>query len=229
MNSIDVNVWRVLDYLEDNGLRENTIVIYTSDQGMMLGEHDHIDKRWIFDESQQMPLLISYPAGIKKDIHCDDVIDNTDFAPTLLDYAGFSIPETMQGRSCRLLLEEKTPASWKQSVYYRYWMHMAHHWVPAHFGLRTKNWKLIFFYGKKLDASGCHAKDCLEDTTPGFELYDIQNDPEEKINLVNDTRYTAILNQLKDELMELKKEVGDSDCAFPEMMELQQRFFGKAF
>ncbi len=229
VHSIDQNVGRVLDYLEENGLMENTIVIYTSDQGMMLGEHDHIDKRWIFDESQQMPLLISYPKGISKGTVSLDVIDNVDFAPTLLDYAGVKKPEFMQGRSFKPVLEQKTPADWRQSVYYRYWMHMAHHWVPAHFGIRTNEWKLIFFYGKKLDATGCEHPDCAIDTKPGFELYDVVNDPEEKYNLANNPEYSEILEKLKKELISLKREVGDSDSKYPEMMELITKYFGEAY
>ncbi|MGL1894500.1 MAG: sulfatase [Spirochaetaceae bacterium] len=229
VHAIDQNVGRILDYLENSGQMENTIVIYTSDQGMMLGEHDHIDKRWIFDESQQMPLLISYPNGIKKGITSDDVVDNVDFAPTLLDYAGINRPNYMQGRSFKSVLEQETPKGWRQSVYYRYWMHMAHHWVPAHFGIRTQEWKLIFFYGKRLDASGCEQPDCLVDTPPGFELYDVKNDPEEKVNLVSDTNYSDVLSKMKSELMSLKKEVGDSDSAYPEMMEMQNKYFNDSY
>jgi arylsulfatase A-like enzyme len=225
VHSIDVNVGRILDYLDEAGLTGNTIVIYTSDQGMMLGEHDHIDKRWIFDESQQMPLLIRYPEGISPGIISGDIVDNVDFAPTLLDYAGLSVPETMQGRSFKMILEGRTPVEWRQSVYYRYWMHMAHHWVPAHFGMRTREWKLIFFYGMKLDASGCNHSDCAVNTPPGFELYHISEDPEEKYNLAHDPAYSGALEQMKQELMDLKAEVGDSDMSYPELVELEKRFF----
>lgn len=225
VHSIDVNVGRVLDVLDSGGQAENTIVIYTSDQGMMLGEHDHIDKRWIFDESLRMPFLMRYPAKMSAGRVNDDVIDNTDFAPTLLDMVGIDVPEIMQGRSFRPAAEDGTLEDWRQSVYYRYWMHMAHHWVPAHYGIRTKQWKLIFFYGLKLDASGCTHPDCDEPTEPGFELYDMVNDPGETTNLVSDPRYTEVFNSLKRELVGLKRSVGDGDEKYPEMMRLEAEFF----
>ena len=225
VHSIDVNVGRVLDFLEEKGLSEDTIVIYTSDQGMMLGEHDHIDKRWIFDESQRMPFMVRYPAKMQSGVINSDVIDNTDFAPTLLQMAGVEVPSHMQGRSFKPALEGGNLDEWRQSVYYRYWMHMAHHWVPAHYGIRTKEWKLIFFYGKKLDASGCTHPDCSVDTGPGFELYDVINDPGETRNLTDDPAYGDILNKLKKQLMELKESCGDADDRFPEMIDLEAEYF----
>lgn len=225
VHSIDVNVGRLLDYLDESGLAENTIVIYTSDQGMMLGEHDHIDKRWIFDESQRMPFLVRYPEGIDVNTACDEVVDNTDFAPTLLEYASVDVPGDMQGQSFRALLEGEVPGDRKQAVYYRYWMHMAHHWVPAHYGIRTKTRKLIFFYGMKLDASGCNNPDCDENTSPGFELYDLENDPQEKRNVYNDPDYAEDVKVLKAELLRLKQQYGDTDEAYPELLVLQKQMF----
>jgi arylsulfatase A-like enzyme len=225
VHSIDVNVGRLLDYLDESGLAENTIVIYTSDQGMMLGEHDHIDKRWIFDESQRMPFLVRYPEGIDANTACDEVVDNTDFAPTLLEYASVDVPGDMQGQSFRALLEGEVPGDRKQAVYYRYWMHMAHHWVPAHYGIRTKTRKLIFFYGMKLDASGCNNPDCDENTSPGFELYDLENDPQEKRNVYNDPDYAEDVKVLKAELLRRKQQYGDTDEAYPELLVLQKQMF----
>lgn len=225
VHSIDENVGRLLDYLDEAGLADDTIVIYTSDQGMMLGEHDKIDKRWIFDESQRMPFLVRYPGAIAPGTVCDDVVDNTDFAPTFLDYAEIETPEFMQGRSFRSLLEGKTPEDWRQSVYYRYWMHMAHHWVPAHYGIRTKTRKLIFFYGMKLDATGCKQACCEENTEPGWELYDLEKDPEETTNVYNDPAYAADVAELKKQLMDLKARYGDTDEQYPDLEELRQRLW----
>ncbi len=225
VRSIDENVGRLLDYLDVNGLAENTIVVYTSDQGMMLGEHDHIDKRWIFDESQQMPLLIRYPAELAAGQVNRDMIDNTDFAPTLLDFAGASAPDWMQGRSFRPNLSGATPSTWRQSVYYRYWMHMAHHSVPAHYGIRTDKYKLVFFYGLKLDATGCDQGESDIPIEPGFELYDVENDPLETTNLIGDPGHAAAAASLKRALLAMKSECGDDDADYPELLELQRHFF----
>jgi len=218
VRSIDDNVGRILNYLDAEGLTENTIIVYTSDQGMMLGEHDKIDKRWIFDESQRMPFLVRYPLEIKAGSVSDDVVDNTDFAPTFLDYAGIETPDFMQGRSFREVLKGETPADWRQSVYYRYWMHMAHHWVPAHYGIRTKEYKLIFFYGLRLDAPGCEAPHCLEPTDPGWELYDLKNDPFETKNVYSNPQYAAVVEELKTKLFEMKEKYGDQDSKYPEVL-----------
>jgi arylsulfatase A-like enzyme len=222
VHSIDENVGKILDYLDESGLADNTIVIYTSDQGMMLGEHDHIDKRWIFDESQRMPFLIRYPGGIKENSVNYEMVDNTDFAPTLLDFAELPIPETMQGRSFKPLLEGHTPGNWRQSVYYRYWMHMAHHWVPAHYGIRTDKYKLVFFYGLALDASGCDHDDCKIPTDPGFELYDLVKDPFENKNVYSDPAYAQVAVDLKKQLLELKETYGDTDEKYPELMKVRE-------
>ena len=225
VKSVDVNVGRLLDYIEASGLKKNTIIIYSSDQGMMLGEHDKIDKRWIFDESQRMPFLVQYPKEIKAGTTNDDIVDNTDFTPTLLDYAGIEKPDFMQGRSFRNILQSNTPNEWRQSVYYRYWMHMAHHWVPAHYGIRTDRFKLIFFYGMKLDSKGCNHPDCDAPFEPGFEMYDVQEDPFEKNNLFYNDDYKSIRDQLKSALLNLKSEVRDKDEYYPELLTLQQEMF----
>ena len=222
VKSVDASVGKILDYIEASGLKENTIIVYTSDQGMMLGEHDKIDKRWIFDESQKMPFLIQYPKEIPQGTVNSDMVDNTDFAPTLLDYADVDIPKEMQGRSIRSLLKGNTPIDWRQSVYYRYWMHMAHHWVPAHYGIRTDKYKLIFFYGLKLDSNGCNHPDCDKPFQPGFELYDMENDPFEKRNVINDTNYQEVKNNLKKELFNLKYQFEDTDKDYPELLEIQK-------
>jgi len=152
--AIDENVGRLLDYLDDAGLADDTLVIYTSDQGMCLGEHDHIDKRWMYEEPLRMPFLARYPGAIPADSFVDELVANVDFAPTVLDYAGLDVPDRMHGRSVRRTLAGDPAPHGRDAVYYRYWMHRAHHDVPAHYGLRTDRYKLIFFYGRPLDASG---------------------------------------------------------------------------
>ena len=145
VRGVDDNIKLLLDHLESEGELDNTIVIYTSDQGMMLGEHDYIDKRWMYEESLRMPFIVRYPKVIPAGTRSDALINNTDFAPMLLDYAGVTTPESMQGHSFRSIMETgQEPADWRQASYYRYWMHMKHHYNPAHFGIRTKQWKLIF-------------------------------------------------------------------------------------
>ena len=150
VKGVDDNVARIIKYLKEEGLYDNTIIVYTGDQGFMLGEHDYIDKRWMYEESLRMPFFVRYPKKIKAGTRTDAIINNTDFAPTLIEMAGGTPPEEMQGHSFKRVLETgEEPEGWQQSTYYRYWMHMAHaHANPAHFGIRTKKYKLIFFYGK---------------------------------------------------------------------------------
>ncbi|MDA1232404.1 MAG: DUF4976 domain-containing protein, partial [Planctomycetota bacterium] len=137
----------------------------------------------------------------------DAVINNVDFAPTLIDLAGGEPLDIMQGNSFRSLLEGKpAPEDWKQSTYYRYWMHMAHHDNPAHLGIRTHDFKLICFYGQPLDAKGA-----LPETTPThWELYDLQKDPHEMNNVVEQSEYADMLTQLRKQLIELQSQVGDT-------------------
>jgi len=226
VRGIDDQVGRLLDYLDETGLAMNTLVIYASDQGMMLGEHDKIDKRWIFEESQRMPFLARLPGTIPAGSCSDALLDNTDIAPTLLDLAGIAIPGAMQGRSFLETLR-KPGAGGKDAVYYRYWMHMTHHWVPAHYGIRTPDHKLVFFYGMKLDAPGCFDRGpWSENTEPGLELYDLRKDPLETRNAIHDPAYAAVAGQLKEKLLELKRDVGDTDDSYPELLKLQQAFLG---
>jgi len=137
VKGVDDNVKRLFDYLEAEDLMDNTIIVYTGDQGFMLGEHDYIDKRWMYEESMRMPFLVRYPKTIKAGSRTDAIINNTDFAPTLIELAGGKVPEYMQGHSFKTVLETgEEPTGWQQETYYRYWMHMAHnHNNPAHFGI----------------------------------------------------------------------------------------------
>jgi len=203
--SIDENVGRVLDYLDESGLAEDTIVVYTSDQGYFLGEHGLFDKRFMYEESLRMPLLVRYPREIKPGSVNKEIVTNVDFAETFLDYAGAAIPLDMQGRSLRPLLQGKTPRNWRTSMYYRYWMHLAHFNVAAHFGVRTKRYKLIYYYGLPLNAKGAKK----EATPPEWELFDLEKDPQEMNNVYDEPAYAGIVKELKRELVRLRKELGD--------------------
>jgi len=219
VKAIDDNVGRVLDYLDENKLSENTIVIYTSDQGQFLGQHDYFDKRWMYEESLHMPFLMRYPKEIKANSSNEDICLNIDFAPTFLDYANINKPVSMQGESFRSNLKGETPDKWRQSMYYRYWMHMAHHDNPAHYGIRTKQHKLIFFYGLPLDANGAVANKPVE---PFWELYDLKIDPNEMNNVYGHPAYEKITLKLKEELLDLKQQYQDKDEKYPLLEQVRQ-------
>lgn len=205
--SIDENIGRMLDYLDASGLAENTIVIYTSDQGFFLGEHGLFDKRFMYEESLRMPFIVRYPGEISPGGVNNDIALNIDFAETFLDYAGIAVPAEMQGRSLRPLFNTDTPADWRTSMYYRYWMHRPHFDVAAHFGVRTDRYKLIYYYGLPLDAAG--AVD--EPTPPEWELFDLQNDPHEMKNVYHEPSYSEVVAQLKTELRRLRKQYADDN------------------
>jgi arylsulfatase A-like enzyme len=206
IQSVDDNVGRVLDYLDAEGLSSNTIVIYTSDQGFFLGDHGWFDKRLMYEESLRMPFLMRYPRHIKSGSVNRDMILNIDFAPMFLDYAGRKTPAEMQGRSFRHNVEGHTPRDWRTAMYYRYWMHnTSDHHVPAHYGIRTERWKLIYYYGKPLGMKGANPPD----TQPDWELFDMQSDPREMHNLYHDPKFAHIVNELKPQLDRLQREAGD--------------------
>jgi N-acetylglucosamine-6-sulfatase len=216
--TLDENVGRLLDYLDDSGLTEETLVVYTSDQGQFLGEHDYTDKRWMFEESMRMPFLARYPGAIEPDSVAEELVANVDFAPTFLNYAGVDVPGNVQGKSVRGVLEG-TSQSPRDAVYYRYWMHRAHHNVPAHYGIRTRRFWLAFFYGLPLDASG--AKD--NPSEPGWELYDLRDDPLQLRNVYDDPRYADVRKELVERLYEMKEDLGDTDEPYPELVERRER------
>ncbi len=227
VKGVDDNVGRLLAHLEKTGELDNTVIVYTADQGFMLGEHDYIDKRWMYEESLRMPFVIRYPKKFKAGTVNEDIINNVDFCPTLLELAGATDQITsldpdqqLQGHSFVANLEGNTPDDWRKASYYRYWMHMAHHDNPAHFGVRTKDFKLIFFYGRKLDDSWFYNPQKVDTTEPYWELYDLRNDPNEMNNVINDPKYAETFKSLKDQLYELKVETGDTDQEFPEVKEL---------
>ncbi|MBF8295882.1 MAG: Sulfatase [Bacteroidetes bacterium] len=192
--SIDDNVGRVLDYFDQSGLVENTIVVYTSDQGSYLGEHGWFDKRFMYEESLRMPLIIRYPAEIRPRA-ADEMVLNLDFAPTFLDFAGASIPEDMQGESLRGVLKGTTPETWRRSIYYHYYEYPGSPFVKRHYGIRTERHKLMHFY-YDIDA---------------WELYDLQADPHELKNVYSDPRYGATVIELKGELERLRRQYKDTD------------------
>lgn len=213
VRGIDDNVKRLLDHLETTGQLDNTLIIYTSDQGMLLGEHDYIDKRWMYEESLRMPFIVRYPRTVSAGTRSDAIINNADFAPTLLDLVGQPTPEYMQGRSFKSILETGAePSDWPQSTYYRYWMHMMHHANPGHFGIRTKDYKLIFFYG----ASPTGEKQ----TPPAWELYDMKADPEELHNLYGKSDYAEITADLKTQLISHRERLNETDESYPEIQEI---------
>jgi arylsulfatase A-like enzyme len=219
--SIDDNLGRVLDYLDEEGLAEDTIIIYTSDQGFFLGEHGLFDKRFMYEESLRMPFLVRYPREIKPGSVNKDIITNCDFAETFLDYAGVPIPDDMQGRSLRPLLQGTTPGDWPQSMYYRYWMHRPHYNVAAHYGVRTQRFKLIFYYGLGLGAPG--ALD--EPLPPEWELFDLEKDPREMNNVYGDPAYADTVKELKAELRRLKEQLEDTDEQYPELLRVQEKYW----
>ena len=217
VRGVDDSVGALLAHLESTGELEDTIIIYTADQGFMLGEHDYIDKRWMYEESLRMPFIVRYPKRFRPHVN-DDIVNNVDFAPTILELAGeLTMPADFQGRSFVANLEGKTPPDWPQATYYRYWMHMAHHDNPAHYGIRTRTHKLIFFYGLPLDARGAVGKA----TPPYWELYDLKADPHEMNNVYDDPRYQQTVAALKDQLLRLKAQVGDVDEKYPELMKVR--------
>lgn len=213
--TVDESVGALLDALDEEGLTDDTVVVYTSDQGMFLGEHDYYDKRWMFEEALRMPFVIRYPREIEAGSVNRDITTNLDFAPTFLDYAEQPVPPSMWGRSFRANLGGRTPPDWPTAMYYRYWMHMAHHGVPAHYGIRTQRFKLVYFYGLGLDASYSD----YPATPPGWELYDLEADPAENHNVYEDPDYRHVVGELKARLAALKEHYGDTDERYPELLE----------
>lgn len=193
--SIDDNIGRVIDYLEKNNLLENTIIVYTSDQGFYLGEHGWFDKRFMYEQSLRMPLIISYPDKINPAVDDQNFVMNLDFAPTFLDYAGVEIPDRMQGKSLRNILQTDTINNWRDAVYYRYYEYPGPHSVKRHYGIRTSRYKLIHFYYD----------------TDYWELYDLENDPHEIKNIYENEENKVLVNELKTRLYDLQKKYSDTE------------------
>ena len=224
VKGVDDNMKRIVDYLKEEGIYDNTVIIYTGDQGYFLGEHDTFDKRWMYEEAMKMPFFVRYPKMIKEDTRNDQLINNTDFAPTILALAGAKTPDYMQGHSFLGALKgEPEPVDWRKATYYRYWMHMAHKLgVPAHFGIRTKKYKLIFFYGLDYGLYGTSnpenwGSQAYIKTPPGWELYDMEEDPHEMNNLYNNPAYSDVIVELKGRLKQLRQELHETDENFPQI------------
>ena len=189
--SVDESVGQVLDYLKENGLEENTIVVYTSDQGFFLGEHGLFDKRYMYEEAMRTPLLIRYPKEIKEKSQTECLTQNLDIAATLIDVAGITIPGDMQGESLRKIWHNDV-SEWRDAIYYHYYEKSFG--ASPHYGVRTNRYKLIHFY----------------DVVDSWELYDLEIDPNEMENLYNDPGYEKILIELTDKLIELQKKYMDT-------------------
>ena len=204
--SIDESVGELLDYLDDNNLAQNTLVIYTSDQGFFLGEHGWFDKRFMYEESLQMPFLARFPEKVPGGQINESLACNIDFAPTFLDVAELKIPTYMQGSSLLPLMTGKLPENWQTVVYHRYWMHRdPDHNAYSHYGIRNKRYKLIYWYNEGYELPGTnHGGEDKE-----WELFDCQEDPLELFNVYSDPRYRNVVQQMELALTIKMSEIGD--------------------
>ena len=209
VKSVDDNLGRVLQFLSENGLADNTMIVLTSDQGFYLGEHGFFDKRFIYEESLRMPFIVKYPKTVKPQSVNDDIIANVDFAPTLLDVAGIKTREPMQGRSFAPALQGKPLENWRQSMYYHYYEFPFWHHVQPHYGIRTDRYTLAHFY-YNIDQ---------------WELYDLQKDPQQVKNLIDDPAYQEVIASLKQELKALQQHY-DEDQTLDEFREITDTDFG---
>ena len=192
--AVDESVGRVLDALERSGAAENTLVVYTSDQGFFLGDHGWYDKRFMYEESLRMPLLVKLPGLIAAGTVNDELVLNLDFGPTFLDLAGIPVPPEMQGRSLASLFFGQKVEDWRKAIYYHYYEYPAVHMVKRHYGIRTRQFKLIHFY-HDIDA---------------WDLYDLEKDPEELSSVYEDPAYLETRQELTAELRKLQASYGDS-------------------
>jgi arylsulfatase A-like enzyme len=191
VKSVDDNVGRVLEYLKQTHLDSNTIVMYLSDQGFYLGEHGLYDKRFMYEESFRTPMLIKYPGAIQQPRRLSDFVMNLDIAPTLLDLAGIQIPDDMQGVSMKKLLTTGKDEDWRKEIYYHYYEKSFG--LTPHYGIRTKRYKLLHFYG----------------AIDSWELYDLQKDAHEMKNLYGDKKYAKLVGELKARMEALQKKYQD--------------------
>ena len=194
IKAVDENVGRVLDYLEANGLMENTIIVYTSDQGFYLGEHGWFDKRFVYDESFKTPLLVAWPGRVAAGSESDEMVQNLDFAQTFLQAAGIEAPSDMQGESLIPLLTGKTDQWTRDAVYYHYYEYPSIHMVKRHYAIVTKEYKLVHYYFD----------------TDEWELIDRIKDPQELKNVYDDPAYAKVRTELHQKLDGLREKYGDS-------------------
>lgn len=190
--SVDDNIGKVLNYLQKAGLMENTIIVYSSDQGFYLGEHGWFDKRWMYEESLHMPLIVRWPGVVKRGSVNSDMVMNLDFAETFLAAAGITPPAGMQGKSLLPLLKGQTPKDWRNEMYYHYTEYPMPHRVPPHFGVRTQQYKLIYYY-----------------TLKEWEFFDLKTDPQEMKSQYSNPKYAALVQKLKADLKKLQIEYKD--------------------
>ena len=218
VKGVDDNLKRLFDYLRKEGLYDNTVIIYTGDQGFWLGENDYQDKRWAYDPSMRMPFIVRYPGSIRGGTRSDAIVENVDYPALMLDFAGIPRPSSMQGRSFKSICETgKEPADWKKAAYYRYWMHMAHHDNPGEMAIRTKTHKLIYFYGADYEGKN--------QTPPAWELYDLGSDPSELNNVYDDPAYSKVREDLKKQLALLRRDIGDDGSHYPACEKIVQEFW----
>ncbi|NME66809.1 sulfatase family protein [Flammeovirga aprica] len=206
VNAVDENIGKMMKYLEEIGELDNTIIVYTSDQGFHLGENGYFDKRFMYESSYKMPLVIRYPKMIEKGSQTDALSMNLDFAPTILDLCGVNVPNEMQGESLLPVLSNKgkIPTDWRTATYYHYYEYPSWHSVKRHYGIRTKDYKLIHFYND----------------VDEWELYDLKNDPNEMQNVAQNPEYSAILAELVTTLNNVQSQYQDEDP-----MEKEKEYF----
>jgi len=198
IKTVDDEVGRLLDYLEKEGLMDNTIIVYTSDQGFYMGEHGWFDKRFMYEESFRTPLIVRHPGNMKRGGICDALVQNIDYAPTYLAAAGLEKPAFMEGTSLIPLLGGNTPADWREYLYYHYYDYPAIHMVRRHDGVRDNRYKLIHFYGE--GAWGNSDIKCNE-------LYDLEKDPEEIKNVYGDPAYQEVVQRLQARLAQFRTDL----------------------
>ena len=210
VKSVDDNIGRVLTYLKENNLEDNTIIIVTSDQGFYLGDHGFFDKRFIYEESLRMPFMVKYPERIKAGSVNEDIITNIDFAPTLLELAGITTTQKMQGTSFVPVLEGNTPKDWQDAMYYHYYEFPFWHHVQPHYGIRTQKYTLAHFY-YNIDV---------------WELYDLEKDPNQMNNIYNDPNYTSTITELKAKLKNLMIKY-ENDKSLADFRKITDTDFGR--
>lgn len=193
LKSLDDNVGRVLDYLEEHDLLDNTLVVYTSDQGFYMGEHGWFDKRFMYEESFRTPLVMRLPKGYERRGDITEMVQNIDYAPTFLEIAGVDVPEDIQGVSLMPLLRGEHPADWRDDLYYHYYEYPAEHMVKRHYGVRDDRYKLIHFYND-IDK---------------WELYDLQEDPKEMNNLYGKPGYEEVTKRMMKRLKAAQQKYDD--------------------
>jgi arylsulfatase A-like enzyme len=193
VTSMDKEIGRMLDYLQESGLAENTIVIYSSDQGFYLGDHGWYDKRWMYEESLRMPLIVRWPENTRAASQNDHIVQNIDYAATFLDIAGLEIPDDIQGKSIVPILKEEQMTGWRDVAYYHYYAWPDWHMVQPHYGIRSERYKLIHFY-----------------TSDEWELFDLKTDPDEMNNVYSNADYIDIVKAMTERLEKERVAVGDT-------------------